>query len=151
MVKAVLLILDQRTKIPQTCGVWPHTHTKYLNRYIETEFSSVQSLSCVWLFATTWTGACQASLSNTNSRSLLKLMSIELVIPSNHLVLCRPLFLLPSIFPSIRVFSKELALHIRWTEYWLWVLLLGFTESEVLIQCLRLYYPILHPLATFDC
>ena len=69
--------------------------------------SSVQSLSRVQLFATLWTAACQASLSITNSRSLLKLMSIELVMPSNHLILCHPLLLQPSIFPSIRVFSKE--------------------------------------------
>ena len=81
-------------------------------------FSSVQSLSCVWLFATPWTAARQASLSITNSRSLLKLMSIELVMPSNHLILCCPLLLLPSIFPSIRVFSNELALGIRWPKYW---------------------------------
>ena len=67
---------------------------------------------------TTWTAACQASLSFTISWSLLKLMSIELVIPSNHLVLCRPFLLLPLIFPSIRVFSNELALHIRWLKYW---------------------------------
>ena len=70
------------------------------------QFSSVQSLSRVWLFATPWTAARQASLSITNSRSLLKLMSIELVMPSNHLILCCPLLLLPSIFPSIRVFSN---------------------------------------------
>ena len=82
-----------------------------------TSFSSVQSLSHVWLFATAWTAACQASLSITNSWSLLKLMSIELVIPSNHLILCHPL-LLPSIFPSIRVFSNESVLHIRWPKYW---------------------------------
>ena len=67
--------------------------------------------------ATPWTAACQASLSITNSQSLLKLMSIELVMPSNHLILCRPLLLLPSIFPSIRVFSNEPALHIRWLKY----------------------------------
>ena len=71
------------------------------------KFSSVQSLSPVWLFATPWTTAHQASLSITNSRSLLKLMSIESVMPSNHLILCRPLLLLPSIFPSIRVFSNK--------------------------------------------
>ena len=82
-----------------------------------TSFSSVQSVSHVWLFATPWTAACQASLSITNSWSLLKLMSIELVIPSNHLILCHPL-LLPSIFPSIRVFSNESVLHIRWPKYW---------------------------------
>ena len=81
-------------------------------------FSSVQSLSHVWLFATPWTAACQASLSITNSRSLLKLTSIELVMPWNHLILCHPLLLLPSIFPSVRVFSNESALHIRWPKYW---------------------------------
>ena len=80
--------------------------------------SSVQLLSCVWLFATPWTAACQASLSITNSWSLLKLMSIELVMASNHFILYCPLLLPPLIFPSIRVFSNELALHIRWTKYW---------------------------------
>ena len=82
------------------------------------QFSSVQSLSHVWLSATPWTTACQAPLSITNSRSLLKLISIESVMPSNHLILCRPLLLLPSIFPSIRVFSNDLALCIRWAKYW---------------------------------
>ena len=81
-------------------------------------FSSVQSLSRVRLFATPWTTAHQASLSITNSQSPPKPMSIELVMPSNHLILCRPLLLLPSIFPSIRVFSNESALHIRWPKYW---------------------------------
>ena len=81
-------------------------------------FSSVHSLSRVQLFATPWPAACQASLSIATSRSLLKLMSIESVMPSNHLILCHPLLLLPSIFPSIRVFSNESALHIRWPEYW---------------------------------
>ena len=80
--------------------------------------SSVQSLSCVQLFATPWTAACQASLSITNSQSLLKLMSIESVIPSNHLILCCCLLLPPSNFPSIRVFSNESALRIRWPKYW---------------------------------
>ena len=79
---------------------------------------SVQLLSRVWLFATPWTAARQASLSITNSWSLLKLMSIDSVIPSNHLILCHPLLLLPSIFPSIRVFSNESALPIRWPVYW---------------------------------
>ena len=80
---------------------------------------SVQSLSRVWLFATPRTAACQASLYITNSKSLLKLMSIKSVMPSNHLILCCcPLLLLASIFPSIRVFSNELALHIRWPKYW---------------------------------
>ena len=80
--------------------------------------SSVQLLSHVQLFATPWTGAHQASLSITNSRSLLKLMSIEWVMPSNHLIFCHPLLLPPSIFPSTRVFSNESVLHIRWPEYW---------------------------------
>ena len=78
----------------------------------------VQLLSCVWLFATPWTAACWASLSFTMSRSLLKLMFIELMMPSNHLILCRPLLLPPSIFPSIRVFFNERVLHIRWQKYW---------------------------------
>ena len=80
--------------------------------------SSVQSLSCVRLFATPWTAARQASLSITNSQSSPKPMSIESVMPSNHLILCHALLLLPSIFPSIRVFSNESALHIRWPKYW---------------------------------
>ena len=82
------------------------------------QFSSVQSLSCIQLFATSWTAAHQASLSITNSWSLPKLMSIELVMPSNHLILCRPLLLLTSIFHSIRVFADESALCIRWPRYW---------------------------------
>ena len=79
---------------------------------------SVQSLSHVGLFATPWTAACQASLSITNSWSLPKLMSIELVMPPNRLILCHPLLLPPSIFPSIRVFSNESALRIRWPKFW---------------------------------
>ena len=79
---------------------------------------SVQLLSHVWLIVTPWTEACQASLSITNSWSLLKFMSIASVIPSNHLIICHPLLLLPSIFPSIRVFSNESALHIRWPNHW---------------------------------
>ena len=82
------------------------------------EFSSVQSLSRVQLFATPRTAACQVSLSITNSCSLFKLMSIASVMPSNHLILCCPLLLSPSIFPSIRVFSNESALRIRWPKYW---------------------------------
>ena len=82
------------------------------------QFTSVQSLNCVQLLATPWTAAPQASLSITSSWSLPKLMSIELVMPSNRLILCRPLLLLPSIFPSIRVFSNESALLIRWPKYW---------------------------------
>ena len=82
------------------------------------QFSSVQLLNWVRLFATPWTAAHQASLSITNSRSLLKFMFIESVTPSNHHTLCHPLLLLPSIFPSIGVFSNESALHIRWPKYW---------------------------------
>ena len=78
----------------------------------------VQLLSCVQFFATPWIAALQALLSSTISQSLLKFMSIESVMPSNHLILCHPLLLLPSIFPSIRVFSNELALCIRWPKYW---------------------------------
>ena len=81
------------------------------------QFSSVQSVSCVWRFVTTWTAACQASLFITNSRSLLKLMSIKLVMPSNHLTLCGSLLFLPLIFPSIRVFFNESVLHIKWPKY----------------------------------
>ena len=81
-------------------------------------FSSGQLLSCFWLFATRWTAVRQASLYITNSWSLLKLISIELVMPSNHLILCSPLLLLPSVFSSIRVFSDESVLCIRWPYYW---------------------------------
>ena len=87
----------------------------YLHIYI---FSSVQSLSRVQLFLTPWTAACQASLSITSSWSLPKLMSIKLMMPSNHLILCHPLLFLPSIFPSIRVFSSESVLHISWPKCW---------------------------------
>ena len=84
---------------------------------MDSSWSSVQSLSCVLLFVTPWIAACQVSLSITNSQSLLKLLSIELEMPSNHIILCRPL-LLPSILPSIRVFSNESVLPIRWLKYW---------------------------------
>ena len=86
--------------------------------YLQFQFSSVQSLSCVWLFATPWTTARQASLSITKSWSPPKSMSTELVMTSNHLIPCHTLLLLPSIFPSIRVFSNESALLIRWPKYW---------------------------------
>ena len=82
------------------------------------DLSSVLSLSCVQLFETPWTAACQASLFFTSSWSLLKLMSIESVMPSKHLILCCPLLLLPSIFPGLRVFSNESALQIRWPKFW---------------------------------
>ena len=88
----------------------------FLSSHIQ--FSSVQSFSCVQLFATPWIEACQASLSITNSRSSLRVMSIESVMPSSHLILCRPLLLLPPIPPSIRVFSSESTLHMRWLKYW---------------------------------
>jgi len=89
---------------------------KMLN--VTNKFSSVQSLSCVRLLATPWIAACQASLSGTNSWSSPKLTSMELVMPSSHLILCHPLFLLPPIPPNIRVFSNESTLHMRWPKYW---------------------------------
>ena len=92
--------------------------------------SSVQSLSRVQLFVTPWTAARQASLSITNSRSLLKLMSFTSVMPSNHLILCRPLLLLPSVFPSIEVFSNESVLHIRWPKYWSLSFSFSFSPSN---------------------
>ena len=86
--------------------------------YYVFQFSSVQSLSCVWPFVTPWIAACQASLSITSYRSSRKLMSIESVMPSSHLILCRPLLFLPPIPPSIRVFSNESTLRMRWPKYW---------------------------------
>ena len=88
------------------------------NLYSSDQFSSVESLNCVRLFATPRIAALQVSLSTTNSQILLKLMSKESVMPSSHLILCRPLFLLPSIFPRISVFSKKSVLHIKWPKYW---------------------------------
>ena len=82
------------------------------------QFSSIQLLSCVWLFATPWTAARQASLSVTNSQSLLKFMSMDSVMPSNHLILCHPLLLLPWIFSRIRIFSNEPVIRITWPKYW---------------------------------
>ena len=90
------------------------------------QIRSDQSLSCVWLFATPWIAACQASLSITNSRSLPKLISIESVMLSSHLILCHPLLLQPSIFPSIRVFANESTLRIKWPKYW------SFSSASVL-------------------
>ena len=89
-----------------------------MNHKLESRFSSVYLLSHVWLFETPWTAACQASLSITNCQSPHKSMSIESVMPSNHLILCRPRLLLPPIFPSIRGFSNESARRIRWPKYW---------------------------------
>ena len=94
------------------------TWSKFYGYYAQVQFSSVQLLSRVWLFAAPWTAGHQASLSITNSQSPPKPMSIESVMPSNHLILCRPLIFLLSIFPSIRVFPSESALHIRWPKYW---------------------------------
>ena len=97
----------------------PHEQHKKAKRFIfSVQFSSVQSLSRIWLFATPWIAAHQASLSITNSWSSLRLMSIESVMPSSYLILCRPLLLLPLIPPSIRVFSNESTLLMRWTKYW---------------------------------
>ena len=94
-------------------------HTIEIHLFLSIHFDqSVKSLSCVRLFVTPWTAARQASLPIINSRSLLKLMSIESVMPSHHLILCRPLLLLPSIFPSSRVLSNELVLCIKWPKYW---------------------------------
>ena len=98
-----------------TDHIWISTYNCVWKMFLS---QSIQSLSYVWLFVTPWTTACQASLSITHSQSLLKLISIESVTPSKHLILCHPLLLLPSIFPSIRVFSNESALHIRWPKYW---------------------------------
>ena len=98
--------------------------------------SSVQLLSSIRLFVTPWTAARQASLSITNSRSVLKLMSIESVIPSNHLILCCPFLLLPSIFPSIRVFCNESVFHIRWSKYW------SFSFSIVLPMNIQDWFPL---------
>ena len=106
------LIIMQLAKRLQELRIYIHLHLK--NTFIV----AVQSLSHARLFATPWTAAHQASLSFTISQSLLKLMSIELVMPCNHLILCHSLLFLPSIFPSIRVFSSGSALHIRWTKYW---------------------------------
>ena len=92
------------------------------------QFSSVQSLSSVRLFATPWTAACQASLSITNSWSPSKPMSIESVTPSNHFILCLPLLLLPPISPSIRVFSNESTLHMKWPKYWSFSLAVSYTS-----------------------
>ena len=95
-------------------NLWEFVLKKWLSDLVV----AMQLLSCVQLFETPWTAACQASLSFTISRNLLKLISIESVMPSSHLILCHLLVLLPSVFPSIRVFSSESALHIRWPKYW---------------------------------
>ena len=111
--------------------------TLNINRLNSAQFSSVQLLSCFWFFLTPWTTAHQASLSITNCWSLPKPMSIELVMPSNNLILSRPLLLLPSIFPSIRVFSNEPALCIRWPKYWSFSFICPSNEHPGLI-CFRM-------------
>jgi len=123
-------------------STWPddQTHVSFIGRWILYHWatreayiciSSVQSLSCVWLFVTTWTAVHLTSLSITNSRNLLKLMSIESVMPSNHLILCC-LLLLPSIIPIIRVFSNESVLLIRWPKYWSFSFSLSNEYSELI-------------------
>ena len=108
----MLYTLDENSSSYQFCSLTQLYPKKW------SQFSSDQSLSSVQLFVTSWTAARQASLSITNCRSLIKLMSIQLVTPSNNFILCCPLLLLPSIFPRIRVFSSELAHCIRWPKYW---------------------------------
>ena len=137
-----MILLDQHIKLWGWCSWNEHQHEMSTHRYVQNssvpslpiepsnqhthththvivpQFSSVQSLSCVRLFVTPWTAARQASLSITNSRSSHKLMSIESVMPSSHLILCYPLLLLPPIPPRIRVFSNESTLRRRWPKYW---------------------------------
>ena len=119
--KIFMLKKNNTRKVNEHVSHWEKIFTKHISdkRPISRNFKSytVQSLSCVQLFATPWTAAHQASLSITNPRSPPKLKSIELVMPANHLILCHPL-LLPSVFPSTRVFSNKSALHIRWPKYW---------------------------------
>ena len=114
-----LVVVSPQSLPPSSRSFFPISLCPFfLWGYQSLYFSPVQSLSRVWVFATSWTIACQASLSITNSWTLAKLMSIELMMPSNHLILCCPLLLLPSIFPNIRVFSNESALRIWWPNYW---------------------------------
>ena len=100
----------------------------------------VQLLSCVQLFANPWIAAHQASLSSTICQSFLKPMSIQSVMPSNHLILCRPLLLLPSVFPSIKVFSNELALHIRWPKYWSFSFNISLSKEYSGLISFRIYW-----------
>ena len=110
--------------------IHPHQQNSFFPLASVCDFSSVQSLSRVLLFATPWTTACQAPLPTTSTQSLPKPMFIELMMPSNHLILCRPLLLPPSIFPSIRVFSNESALHMRWPKYWSFSLKISPTNEH---------------------
>ena len=119
--KSILISVDNSLSKKNTAFfpcIPPVMALSYIKCLLKHQFSSVQSLSRVQLFATPWIAVRQASLSITNSQSPPKPMSIESVMPSNHLILCRPLLLLPSFFPSIRVFSNESALHIMWPKYW---------------------------------
>ena len=111
--KSVFIPIPKKSNAKKYSNYWIITLISHASK-----FSSVQSLSCVWLFATPWNTARQASLSITNTQSSPKLMCIELVMPSSDLILCRPLFLLPPIPPSTRVFSNESALWMRWPKYW---------------------------------
>ena len=104
--------------IQEVLSKGPDIYLTLKARHLSVQFSSVQSLSRVWLFVTPWIAARQASLSITNSRSSLRLMSIESVMPSSHVILCHPLLLLPPIPPSVRVFSNESTLGMRWPKYW---------------------------------
>ena len=116
-----ILLSHKKNKIMPYAAMWMDSRdclTKQSKSDRERHISSVQWLSRVQLFVTPWNAACRASLSITNSWTLLKLMSIKSVMPSNHLILCCPLLHLPSVFPSICIFSNELALHIRWSKYW---------------------------------
>ena len=113
-------LANKHTKRCSTIYVTTEFQIKMRYHYTVIQFSSVQWLSRVRLFVTPWTVACQASLSINNSQSLLKLMSNRSVIPSNYLIFCHPLLLLPSVFPSIRVFSNQSVLRIRWPKYWSW-------------------------------
>ena len=121
MTRGVFSRMHQHVNSWQTISIWPVCYLPPLSRMVSEDsldVQSVQLLSHVQLFVTQRPAACQDSLSIINSWSPLKLMSIESVMPSNHLILCRPLLLLPPILPSIRVFSNELALHMRWPKYW---------------------------------
>ena len=111
----LMKVKQESEKVGLKLNIWQKNKDHGIQSYL---FSSVQSLSHVQLFTTPWSAACQASLSMANSQSLLKLTSIESLMPSNNLILCHPLLLLPSIFPSIRVFSNESVLHIRRPKYW---------------------------------
>ena len=113
-----VVVVVHRFSCFEARGIFLDQRSNLCLLHLFSSVSSVQLLSCVRLFGTPWTAAHQASLSITSSRSPPKLMSIESVMPSNYLILCRPLLLLPSVFPSTRVFSDESALHIRWPKYW---------------------------------